>query len=97
MYGDNIVKDRHTEKEYKFSTEWGARYFYSVFTKYEQDKLYSSGSIVSSSLNDNARICDTRISNFVMLFGSEYYELPLHKKANLIQRLFLRLMGFRKS
>lgn len=97
MYGDNIVKDRRNEKEYKFFTEWGARLFYSAFTKYEQDKLYYSGSIISSKLNDNVKFNDITHTNFILDFGSECYKLPLHKKANFIQRLFLRLMGFKKS
>jgi hypothetical protein len=92
------VKDRHTDLVYEFSTLWGAKSFYDAVTKYERDKLYSSNSIISkgSTVGIDSNVI-TSISSFILNLGGEEYKLSLYKKANMIQRLFLRIMGFKKS
>ena len=95
---NRYVKDNDTDLMYEFSTVWGAQSFYNAVMKLEHDKLYSSSSIISKeSIKGIGFNTITSVSTCVITFGSQQYKLPLNKKANLIQRLFLRLIGFKKA
>ena len=92
---NRYVKDTQTDLMYEFSTTWGAKLFYDQVTEFEQKGYISTGTICSGEGTTINSI--TSISTFVLSLGNEEYKLPLNKKLNMIQRLFLKLMGFKKS
>lgn len=89
------VADTKTDQLYSFETKWGAKLFYDQVTEFEQKGYISTGTICSGGGITFNNI--TTISNFILTMGNEEYKLPLNKKPNTIQRLFLRLMGFKKA
>jgi len=96
------VADLSKDKLYAFETHEYAKTFFDILVNYEQSKLDQNLLVSSTDFTGKWQMVPSNItsSKIVQSFnfdlGGEHYRLSLSDKPNMVQRLLLRLLGFKR-